>query len=663
MDALRRTIGTLFIPSGFHRSLLLSTYEDVFAAEEGEIEAVVQGLLGCDPKLNGNASTEMLMQRLRENWTWKVVLKVLLVLHRLIVSPCATRVFLKGFLQNIDTFTICQSFREGEGTDAQAESHTQVIRKYAFYLNLLSSELIKQHPRYSKDMRFDSAMFKEYDEEELFSLIQFYSTLLRSCFALYVTVENKVFVINGFCELTATVALFLLKDVLHIYKILSLAGLELLNRYPQLHPDDIQIAEDAYEAYRISSDQMQTFLEFVKNLPELGRIELPRFQTPPAAPELHCRKPTDNRFAILSSSSSDSDRRHLRHKAQKARNVKATNKPSQSSQSQSSLLDNTRSSAQNQSTGILLETTNLIDISISPDNDGINHGNKEKFEPYSNEISPRTSSKKSRHRRRRRSSPSSSSDSNELNRCSRDHHKSRRKQSTSSLSSLSSTHRRHSREKFSKENATNKTNSISDVKHLNISQQHDNDILIDLMESPRFNPSEPFRNEYISISSEIPNLLEWSDDNKFKLPSLNRDKSNKKTTVVKPITSQRSSSTISSIPLPLYPHPTNLAATTPEASPSSVVPLHQSITQENPSSTTTTSHSDNSWIIPESSIHHQQTNQEQQCNKNLIIIASNDELSSNVPTRFSGDEEWDWLNGEPNSMEQPEMTNNHDLLL
>lgn len=38
MDALRRTIGTLFIPSGFHRSLLLSTYEDVFAAEEGEIE-------------------------------------------------------------------------------------------------------------------------------------------------------------------------------------------------------------------------------------------------------------------------------------------------------------------------------------------------------------------------------------------------------------------------------------------------------------------------------------------------------------------------------------------------------------------------------------------------------------------------------------------------
>lgn len=69
MDTFKRTIGTLFVPSGFHRSLLLATYDDSFMAEEGELECekicryfcfetllsvLVQTLLGCDSKTSAN---------------------------------------------------------------------------------------------------------------------------------------------------------------------------------------------------------------------------------------------------------------------------------------------------------------------------------------------------------------------------------------------------------------------------------------------------------------------------------------------------------------------------------------------------------------------------------------------------------------------------------
>lgn len=69
------------------------------------------------------------------------------------------------FNPQVDAFSICQAFREGEGTDLQgrdnglicdgsviAVSHTAVIRKYARHLKTFSSEITSKHPFYTKVM-------------------------------------------------------------------------------------------------------------------------------------------------------------------------------------------------------------------------------------------------------------------------------------------------------------------------------------------------------------------------------------------------------------------------------------------------------------------------------------------------------------------------------
>lgn len=104
---------------------------------------------------------------------------------------------------------------------------------------------------------------------------------------------------------------------------------------------------------------------------------------------------------------------------------------------------------------------------------------------------------------------------------------------------------------------------------------------------------------------------------------------------------------ISSIRLPVYPHPTHLAVN-PEAGSLTAVPFQQPENMDppppplpvTPAPQTTSSDgrlateaSDTSWLIADNPV-----------NNNSAI---SDSLLDSIPTRFTGtDEEWDWLNGD-----------------
>lgn len=292
MDTVRRTLGSLLVPAGFRRSLLVATYLDESAPSDGDLEIVAQGLLGNERGLSRAECCGALRDRIRENWTWTVVLKTLMAIHRCLQSPCLTNDKLIDISKRLSIIELCQNFREGEGTDLQAESHARLIRLYTAYVLLLMSSW----KRKNSNLKSLSGL----GDPELLKYIREYSQLLSYCVRPFADISStsdsspRCATIYGFCPVTGAAFFALLRDATIWWPRVRMGGETLLARSHSIHPNDMNEAIKAYGEHRSAIGGLRGFCSFFPRLPVLTGMAAPSFDPPSQLPPKWKKRYTDD---------------------------------------------------------------------------------------------------------------------------------------------------------------------------------------------------------------------------------------------------------------------------------------------------------------------------------------------------------------------------------
>ena len=149
MDVLRRSI-TGLLATGSRRTLMLATYDDRIAPSDADLEDVLHAVLGNKADITSDEAVDAIPARLRQCWTWTVVLKILMILHYIGVAPQTPQVWLKQLFLDVRTrqdqpqnslLLTCRSFREEGGDNNAAPQHARVVRRYATFLSTFVTEL------------------------------------------------------------------------------------------------------------------------------------------------------------------------------------------------------------------------------------------------------------------------------------------------------------------------------------------------------------------------------------------------------------------------------------------------------------------------------------------------------------------------------------------
>eukprot|EP01053_Blabericola_migrator_P010743 Blabericola_migrator_1__10742@NODE_614_length_7277_cov_53_523024_g447_i0_p4_GENE_NODE_614_length_7277_cov_53_523024_g447_i0NODE_614_length_7277_cov_53_523024_g447_i0_p4_ORF_typecomplete_len485_score83_37ANTH/PF07651_16/8e08Rrn6/PF10214_9/1_7e05LAP1C/PF05609_12/0_01SOBP/PF15279_6/5_9_NODE_614_length_7277_cov_53_523024_g447_i015533007 len=108
-----------------------------------QLHDTIEGLLGCRKDTGQAEAFATFDKAISSRWTWKVVLKSLYVYHMLLKYEGTTVQWLSDFSERFSSGQNMHRFREGEGVDIQAESHSKIIRLYALYLRQLGANFVE----------------------------------------------------------------------------------------------------------------------------------------------------------------------------------------------------------------------------------------------------------------------------------------------------------------------------------------------------------------------------------------------------------------------------------------------------------------------------------------------------------------------------------------
>uniref|UniRef100_A0A0K6S8V3 ENTH domain-containing protein n=1 Tax=Chromera velia CCMP2878 TaxID=1169474 RepID=A0A0K6S8V3_9ALVE len=189
MDLLQRNLQTLFA-SAYSSSLLNATFNDSCAPKEKDFAAVLQGLMSGDKGTGPDKAKTLLLERIRKNWTWKVILKSLMFFHFTCTSSSSSSAWMEEFFGDCKVFESFYSFQENY-LGKTGVAHALVIRRYATFLEHLLRDAINvprfRHPL-CKEMSMETVrtLFEESDNDQLLDFLYALQIHLQRCLLVFV---------------------------------------------------------------------------------------------------------------------------------------------------------------------------------------------------------------------------------------------------------------------------------------------------------------------------------------------------------------------------------------------------------------------------------------------------------------------------------------------
>eukprot|EP01057_Protomagalhaensia_wolfi_P000673 Protomagalhaensia_wolfi_Nauph_80__672@NODE_1385_length_1554_cov_13_302970_g1071_i0_p1_GENE_NODE_1385_length_1554_cov_13_302970_g1071_i0NODE_1385_length_1554_cov_13_302970_g1071_i0_p1_ORF_typecomplete_len490_score83_50ANTH/PF07651_16/1_4e08ENTH/PF01417_20/0_21KAR9/PF08580_10/0_88_NODE_1385_length_1554_cov_13_302970_g1071_i0291498 len=305
---------TLLTLRGYDAAVFTCLSDDTNAPTLDQSHDVIEGLLGCRKDITGIEAMRIFDKGVSSRWTWKVVLKSLYIVHTLLKYQSTTPQWIQTFME---TFTVLENmarFREGEGVDLQAESHSKLIRLYASYLRQLATSFIestrvkartKSRDFVSKSDFLDLAnvvstahhQFKnteipyervtlrdsleDQDDEELGNRADGLRLLCQSALKVFVKPpydakkeSGGLGIPLGFRELSTAVFLEIYRDIRNYMVMINILVANLIVRvttYPT--PADLANIKQVLTGWRTLAEQALLFTRFIQAMPEL-KIDL-----------------------------------------------------------------------------------------------------------------------------------------------------------------------------------------------------------------------------------------------------------------------------------------------------------------------------------------------------------------------------------------------------
>ncbi|CEL92982.1 unnamed protein product [Vitrella brassicaformis CCMP3155] len=279
VDHLNRKFATIFA-SPFQKALLKATFDDESEVKEKNLTIVVQTLLGGNRDTTSAEAVDALLHRIQENWTWKVILKVLIALHYIVVCPQTTPQWLQSFLADFDVFKACQSFQEA-AWGPQADTHAHLIRRYSSFLEVFTNAILKRTSKLCKGTKVSDGMFKDLDSDELVRDVVFIQSVLDKCISVFMDRDKKFLVPTGFCDLTSCCVRYIFKECMEVYTLLNYGVLEILDRLDSLEDEFVEEALERYKLLCDTTDRLMIFCSFMKTLPKVPSESIPVLDAPP----------------------------------------------------------------------------------------------------------------------------------------------------------------------------------------------------------------------------------------------------------------------------------------------------------------------------------------------------------------------------------------------
>eukprot|EP01071_Lankesteria_metandrocarpae_P012286 Lankesteria_metandrocarpae@DN566_c0_g1_i1.p1 len=282
MEFLGRTTLTLFGGSSFSNHFTLATYNDNISVSLEEKDEIVGILIGCDRIVTPEDAIELMNNRLKQDWTWRVVLKVMLIIHHVIQSPSTSVLWMTNFFVRFNIFDMTSSFREGELDDKQACQHAVVVRKYSLYLKCLVREMTRKDAFLTKSTYLGTygEKVKCLEQDELFRAAHVLHAAFTSCCAVFFE-DKKLTVPTGFCALTEGIALATYRDAVRHYAMLCTVLLELLSRTEEFDEAECKFLVQCVSQTELCTALAVEFSNFVRDLPSIDTRAVLDFERNP----------------------------------------------------------------------------------------------------------------------------------------------------------------------------------------------------------------------------------------------------------------------------------------------------------------------------------------------------------------------------------------------
>eukprot|EP00923_Selenidium_pygospionis_P042681 GHVN01073712.1.p1 GENE.GHVN01073712.1~~GHVN01073712.1.p1 ORF type:complete len:409 (-),score=60.82 GHVN01073712.1:1115-2341(-) len=271
-----------FLTRGYEGVLVKVLYDDVYGVNEADMQETMQGLVGCRRDVTPAQATDMVVSRLRSNWTWTVALKALSLLHYIALSPQATPEWNAQLFGQTDVFQQLQEFREGEDGDTTAFSHAYVVRRYAEFLDRYLRDLTRPGAIVAVTaLRSVPHRLKQMDTTDLLTEIRCVHSLLCTCVASFFNdTQVEVHLPSGFCELTAGVLTRIFRDALRLYGIVNLSVVELTERAPVLEGAEEEETVACLDLLSCTTRKLNALSIIIRTMPGISPDIIPVL-TPP----------------------------------------------------------------------------------------------------------------------------------------------------------------------------------------------------------------------------------------------------------------------------------------------------------------------------------------------------------------------------------------------
>eukprot|EP01054_Gregarina_sp_Poly1_P001300 Gregarina_sp_Poly_1__1299@NODE_1319_length_4396_cov_42_175560_g188_i1_p2_GENE_NODE_1319_length_4396_cov_42_175560_g188_i1NODE_1319_length_4396_cov_42_175560_g188_i1_p2_ORF_typecomplete_len465_score74_61ANTH/PF07651_16/3e07KAR9/PF08580_10/0_02HasA/PF06438_12/3_4HasA/PF06438_12/1_4e02SR25/PF10500_9/0_42_NODE_1319_length_4396_cov_42_175560_g188_i111742568 len=291
--------------SGYEAVIYSCLTDDVKLPSLGQVHDVVEGLMGCRRDVNQTEAIQIFDKSISSRWTWKVVFKSLYVYHLILKYQSTTPQWIATFSDEFSAGHNAVRFREGEGVDIQAESHSKTIRLYCLYLRHLASNFVsKDKSSYAvkkseflklnnlvslvqtqlknAEIAFDQLNLTEdygdKDDEELVKELEILGRICQEALRIFLKFSNSkkkqrnpsLNIPLGFKELTTGVFLEVYKDIRYFMVVINVLTSTLISRaIVYAVPADLKNLQLLYANWKDLSEQSLIYSRFIQSMPEL----------------------------------------------------------------------------------------------------------------------------------------------------------------------------------------------------------------------------------------------------------------------------------------------------------------------------------------------------------------------------------------------------------